>query len=106
MKPCVLLRRDVPNDLHQIAAYLEQYSVETADRFIQATFKSFSDLAAMPGKGSPKYFRHRRLKGIRSWSVPGFRNFLILYRPTSQGVDIFAVTHGSRRLRRLLNERS
>jgi len=59
------------------------------------------DLAAMPGKGSPKQFRSSLLEGVRSWQVPGFRKFLILYRPISDGIEVLAVTHGSRKLRAL-----
>ena len=101
----VVLRRDVPDDLHNITAFLEQHSLAAADRFIEAVFPAMEELAAMPGKGSLKQFRSERLKGIRSWSMPGFRNFLILYRPLNDGIEVFAVTHGARRLRALLLSR-
>jgi len=60
----------------------------------------------MPGKGSPKHFRSKQLRGIRSWWVPGFRNYLILYHPLEDGIDVFAVVHGARRLSRLLKNRA
>ena len=98
----VALRPQVPNDLRSIILYLEQSSAPAADRFVDAVFRAFDDLAAWPGKGSPKQFRNARLEGVRSWSVPGFRNHLILYRPLPDGIDVLAVTHGSRRIRSLL----
>ena len=98
----IVLRRDVPNDIHAIVAYLEQYSMNVADRFSEAVFAALDDLAAMPGKGSPKQFRSRKLEGIRSWSVPGFRKYLILYRTVPDAIEVLAVTHGSRSLRKLL----
>jgi plasmid stabilization system protein ParE len=101
----VRLRRDVPDDLHAIVAWLDQHSVHTSDRFIKAVFSALEDLARMPGKGSPKHFRSRRLTGIRSWAVPAFRKFLILYQPISDGIEVFAVVHGSRHLRSLLLKR-
>jgi plasmid stabilization system protein ParE len=102
----VVLRRDVPADLHAIAAYLDQHSIATSNRFISETFAAFKDLAMMPGKGSPKSFRSARLAGVRSWSVPRFRNFLILYRQIPDGIEVLAVTHGSRKLRAMLLQRA
>ena len=98
----VVLRPEVPDDLRSIVDYLDQFSVPTSDRFLNSVFAAFDDLAAMPGKGSPKQFRSSRLRGVRSWGVPGFRNHLILYREKPGGIEILAVTHGSRRIRALL----
>lgn len=101
----VLLRPDVPSDIEAIISYLEVRSPAAADRFVENVFAAFEDLAVMPGKGSPKQLRSTRLAGVRSWSVPGFRNHLILYRELSEAIEILAVTHGSRRLRSLLLQR-
>ena len=101
----VLMRADVPTDVNSIVEFLDQYSSEAGDRFIRAVFPAMEDLATMPGKGSPKNFRSKRLWGVRSWQVPGFRKYLIVYRPISDGIEVFAVTHGSRRLRSLLLDR-
>jgi plasmid stabilization system protein ParE len=101
----VILRPDVPDDLHDIVKYLDRHSVTAGDRFMAAVFPAFDDLAAMPGVGSPKLFRNKRLAGIRSWAVPGFPNHLILYRVAPGGIEVFAVTHGSRRLASLLGKR-
>ena len=105
MTPRVVLRPQVPDDVASIVAYLEQHSPAAADRFVTAAFAAFDDLASMPGKGSPKHFRSARLAGIRSWSVPGFRNHLIFYRPIPDGIEVIAVTHGARRIRDLLRGR-
>ena len=98
----VILRPQIPDDLRSIVGYLEQHSVSAADRFVDAVFAAFDDLAAMPGKGSPKHFQSRRLAEVPSWSVPGFRNHLILYREVPDAIEVLAVTHGSRRIRSLL----
>jgi plasmid stabilization system protein ParE len=98
----VILRPEVPDDLRSIVDYLDPFSIPTSDRFLESVFAAFDDLAAMPGKGSPKHFRSSRLQGVRSWAVPGFRNHLILYREKTGGIEVLAVTHGSRRLRALL----
>jgi toxin ParE1/3/4 len=105
MKRRVILRSAVPDDLHEIVAYLEQSSVAVADRFIDSVFGAFDDLAGWPGKGSPKQFRYRRLSGIRSWVVPGFRNHIIYYQTTDDAIIILAVTHGARNVQAILRQR-
>ena len=105
MNPRVLFRRDVPDDLHSLVAYIDQFNPSAAERFLSALFPALDELAEMPGKGSPKYFRDKRLEGIRSWSISGFRNFLILYRPMPDGIDVVAIVHGARDIRALFLRR-
>jgi plasmid stabilization system protein ParE len=106
MNPRVVLRADVPDDLHSIVEFLDQWSTTTSDRFLKAVFPAMEELARMPGKGSPKQFHSEKLRDVRSWCVPGFRKYLILYRPMPDGIEVLAVTHGSRKLRALLLRRS
>jgi toxin ParE1/3/4 len=101
----VRLRPEVPDDLHSIYQYLGDKSPEVANRFLSVIKPTFDDLSRMPGKGSLKQYRARKLAGIRSWLVPTFRNYLILYRPIEEGIEVIAVVHGSRNLVRLLKQR-
>src|SRR5438067_12719 len=101
----IILRAPVPDDLHGIVKYLEQSSVEIANRFVDSVFAAFDDLAIMPGKGSPKRFRIARLSGVRSWAVPGFRNHLIFYHSTDEAIIVLAVLHGARNVREVLRGR-
>lgn len=101
----VILRPEVPQDLHNIVEWMESRSAAAADRFIEAVFAAFDDLAEMPGKGSLKRLRDRRLTDVRSWWVPGFRKYLILYRYTDDALFILAVQHGARNIRKLLRGR-
>jgi plasmid stabilization system protein ParE len=71
----IVLRPQVPDDLHNIVQYLEEHSIPAADRFIEAVFSALDGLAEMPGKGSPKQLRIASLKGLRSWAVPRFRKY-------------------------------
>lgn len=106
MKPRVILRPQVPTDLESILDFFAERNPAIADRFADILAATLEDLAAMPGKGSPKNFRHRQLADIRSWTVPGFRNYLILYRPVDVGIDVLAITHGARQLAKLLKGRT
>ena len=105
MTPRVVIGRLVPDDITSILVYLERHSIDASRRFVDAVFPAFDDLAAMPGMGCLKSYRGVRLAGIRSWHVPGFPNYLILYRPAADGIEVLAVTHGSRRIRSLLLRR-
>jgi plasmid stabilization system protein ParE len=101
----IILRRGVADDLHSIVRYLDTHSTAAADRFVDAAFAAFDDLAQMPGKGSLKQLRVRRMQGLRSWWVPGFRKYLIYYHFNDEAIVILAVQHGSRKVRALLRKR-
>ena len=101
----ILLRRHVPDDLAAIVDYLADKNPEVADRFINAVPATLESLSQMPGKGSPKQFRDKKLAGIRSWYVAGFRGYLILYRVVPDAIEVIAIVHGSVNLTRLLKKR-
>ena len=83
MIPGVRLRKEVPADLSGIIDYFHAASPATAERFVQGVIEALRDLSRAPGMGSPKHFRNPRYADIRSWWVPGFPKYLILYRPVS-----------------------
>ncbi|MCZ7640563.1 MAG: type II toxin-antitoxin system RelE/ParE family toxin [Verrucomicrobia bacterium] len=58
-------------------------------------------LESAPAIGRPRRFRQ---PGLRSWQVPGFRRWLLFYRPLDQdrGIELIRVVHGARDLRRIL----
>jgi plasmid stabilization system protein ParE len=90
---------NVADDIAEVATFIARDNFDAAYRFGPATEKTIRGLAEMPGKGSPKHFPHPRLAGVRSWSVNGFPNHLILYRQEADGaIFILAVTHGARHL--------
>lgn len=101
MKRRIVLRRHVPDDLAAIVDYLADQSPDVADRFITAVPATLEELSEMPGKGSPKQFRSKKLAGIRSWNVGDFRNYLILYRTTTEAIEVIAIVHGAQDLSRL-----
>lgn len=106
MASCMLvLRKEIPGDLHEIVDYLEQSSFELADRFSKAVRQAMLQAARHPMRGNPKVFKSPRLTNIRSWPVVGFENYLILYAVKPDRIRVLAVTHGARDLPRLLKRR-
>jgi toxin ParE1/3/4 len=81
----------------EIALYLEARAGQTtADRFLDAAAAAFLDLAAMPLMGSLAPGMPSQYQDVRTWPVPRFRNYIIFYRPLSDGVEIMRVVHGAR----------
>ncbi|MGB7158641.1 MAG: type II toxin-antitoxin system RelE/ParE family toxin [Tepidisphaeraceae bacterium] len=96
---------DVEQDILDLAAWIARDSRDTAHRFLDAVEETVAGLRRMPGKGSPKNLRDRRLAGVRTWAVRGFPNHLVVYEVRPDEVYVFAIVHGSRRYQRLLKQR-
>jgi toxin ParE1/3/4 len=78
------------------AEYIGRDSPASADRFLNAVESTFAHLEAFPGSGHPHESDEPKLAGVRVWSVKGFRNYLIFYRPFDGGVEIIHLLHGAR----------
>ncbi len=82
------LRRLAQQDLKEIWHYsLEQWGLEQAERYLDALFSCFDDLADNPQMGRP---RDDILPGIRSF--PQGRH-LIFYDINDQGIEIIGIIH-------------
>jgi toxin ParE1/3/4 len=103
----LVYRRFVPDDLNAIVDYIRQRDPKSAARFIDGFQSIRSDLRKHPGRGSPKYFKDAELDGLhfRSWSIPRFKDYLVLYHHNDEAVVVYGVVHGARDIERLLKER-
>jgi toxin ParE1/3/4 len=54
------------------------------------------NLLALPEMGSLYESDHPELSGGRFFPVKRFRNYLVFYRPTPQGIRVLRVLHGAR----------
>lgn len=90
-------------DLIQHFVYLAEHAgLETAQRFRQAAEQTYTELANMPQMGVPGKVRQGRYAGVRLWRVRGFENYLIFYRPLTDGVQIERVIHAAQDYQRIL----
>jgi toxin ParE1/3/4 len=65
--------------------------------------EAFDKLAEMPGMGAIREVRKARLKGLRSWPIRHFDNYLIFYLPLEQGgIDVLHILHGARDVDRIV----
>jgi len=85
-------RLDLKNHWRHIA----RDNLPAADRLLDAAEQTFKLIAENPDIGSQRSFR--KLVGVRSRAVTGFRNYLVFYQTRGQTVVIARVLHGMRDL--------
>ena len=93
-----ILSEFVEAELAAIWDYIAMDDADAADRFLGAAYGTFQELAQMPGMGRTRKFSHSRLNNLRSFRIRDFENFLVFYRPTQDGIEVFHVLHGARDL--------
>jgi toxin ParE1/3/4 len=98
------LASGVENELWAIWEHIADDNPDAATRVVEAAYETFKTLAATPGLGRLRKFRNPRLKGVRSWLVSGFENYLIFYRAIPEGIEVLHVYHGARDIEALLGE--
>jgi toxin ParE1/3/4 len=103
MTGSVALHRKAEHDLARSAAYLRKDSPTSAFRFLRAARTTMEKLAAMPGVGALYESDEPELAGVRWFPVSRFRNHLIFYRPTAEGIVVLRVLHGARDIGRILS---
>lgn len=96
--PDFSLSEDAERHLTAIWTYIALDNLKAADRFLEAAYDTFIELANMPLLGRHRSFSSINVDDIRSFHVKGFRKYLILYRPTASGVLVLRVVHGARDL--------
>jgi len=96
--PKFILSEFVEPELDAIWEYIAIDNIEAADRFVEAAYGTFQELARMPGMGRVRHFPHERLRELRSFRVKGFENYLVFYGPISDGIEVFHILHGARDL--------
>ena len=99
----LFIRDEVVEDVDSIKRHIAADNVEAANRFGPAVLAAWEVLLAFPYIGRPRTFK--RVAGVRSWRVPGFKNYLIFYRVKGELVDVLAVLEGHRDLGAALEKR-
>lgn len=99
MNPQFRLTEPAVQDIKQIADYIAQQSgLDAADRFLSKLDAKFSTVAQFPNLGRK---RDEILSNSRSLSL---NNYLILYLPIGQDIEILRVVSGYRDLTALFDD--
>jgi toxin ParE1/3/4 len=89
----------------QFEWYARQAGWGIAEKFLSAVDDTIRLLSERPALGRSRNFRHKNLKGIRSYRVnPPFDRHLIFYRHDASWLSIERLIHGARDLPHRLTE--
>jgi toxin ParE1/3/4 len=100
----ILYRPLARDDINNIAQYLQERNSSAAQRFVDATESAIAKLADHPGLGTLRRTRAQQLAGLRSWPIRRFRNYIIFYMPSADGIEVLRILHGARRIAPLLRQ--
>jgi plasmid stabilization system protein ParE len=88
-------------DLSEIWSYIASDNTEAADRVEAAIYDACSVVALAPLSGQVRKHFTNRL--VRFWTVQPFPNYIIVYRPETQPLQIIRILHGKRNIQRILS---
>ena len=86
------------SDLKEIWVYTSEYSYEAADKLVDKLYEKFLLLAENPKMGKT---HDEVILNLRSFP---YKNYVVFYFPTDQGVEIFRVLHGARDIEQLFED--
>jgi plasmid stabilization system protein ParE len=90
-------------DIFDIWSYIAQDNERAADRVEQAIYDACDLLAQGPLRGQIRPGLTAR--SLRFWTLSRYPNYTIVYRPDAAPLQIIAVVHGRRNIRRFLKQR-
>lgn len=88
------------DDIDRIWDFIAADNAEAADRVEVTILEACEALVLQPLMGRVRADLTSR--PVRFWTVPRFRNYLIVYRPDTDPIQIIRVVHGKRDIRRVL----
>jgi len=89
--------------IFDIWSYIADDSVDAADRVEQAIYDACAFLAEAPTRGHSRPDLTTRL--LRFWTLTRYPNYTVVYRPETTPLQVVAVFHGKRNIRRILKQR-
>lgn len=90
-------------DIFEIWIYIARHSEDSADRVERAIHDACAFIAEAPTRGHSRPDLTSR--SLRFWTLTRYPNYSIVYRPETVPVQIIAVIHGKRNIRRILERR-
>jgi plasmid stabilization system protein ParE len=90
-------------DIFEIWSHIAGDSVEAANRVEQAIYGACAFVAEGPMRGHSRSDLTSR--SLRFWTLTRYPNYIVVYRPETSPLQVVAVLHGRRNLRRILKQR-
>ncbi len=104
MSARVVIRPKARADIDETAEYIARENAGAGIRFLTAIEETFKQLVDTPGLGRVRMYLDPRLKGLRSWRIGGFENWLAFYKPIDDEIEVVRVLHGARDLEPIFAE--
>src|SRR5260370_34804448 len=90
-------------DIFDIWSYIAEDSEDAADCVEHAIYDACAVVPEAPMRG---HFRpDLTTRSLRFWTLTRYPNYTIVYRPETSPLQVVAVLHGKRNLRRILKVR-
>lgn len=96
--------KQVRQDIIEIYRYIHERSPQAAEFVMEAIEKSVKSLLATPGLGRRWESPSAQLDGMRVCTVSPYRSYLIFFRAVNDGIEVYRVIHGARKLERIVDE--
>ena len=90
-------------DIFGIWSYIAASSEDAANRVEEAIYQACAFVAEAPKRGHCRPDLTTRV--LRFWTLTRYPNYSIVYRPDTAPLQVIAVLHGKRNLRRILKQR-
>lgn len=90
-------------DLFEIWSYIANDNAEAADRVEAAIYDSCSFVAGAPLSGQVR--KDLTSRPVRFWTVQPFPNYVLVYRPDTEPLQVIRILHAKRNIQRMLGER-
>jgi plasmid stabilization system protein ParE len=90
-------------DIFDAWSYIADDSEEAANRVEQAIYDACAFVAEAPMRGHSRSDLASR--SLRFWTLTRYPNYTVVYRPETSPLQVVAVLHGKRNIRRILKQR-
>jgi antitoxin ParD1/3/4 len=90
-------------DIFEIWSYIADDSENAADRVEQAIYNACAFVAQSPMRGHTR--KDLTTRPLRFWTLTRYPNYSIVYKPETSPIQVVAIIHGKRNIRRVLKKR-
>jgi plasmid stabilization system protein ParE len=90
-------------DIFDIWSHIADDNEDAADRVERAIYDACAFVAEAPMRGHSRPDLTNR--SLRFWTLTRYPNYTVVYRPETTPLEIVAVIHGKRNIRRILKHR-
>ena len=102
MPRCIVVDESARGDVLDITGRIAADNFDAALRVFDAIEEAFKFLCENPLAGPSCELAEPDLVDVRFWPLKRYRQYLVLYRPITDGVEVMRVLNGARDMYRVL----